>query len=95
MLHYVAGVLQVCCRRVAARCSMLYRCALSRTYSRVPVCCSVWQCVVVCHSKLQLHIFNPKIPVDAEYHKVAVCCSVLQGVPVCCSVLQCAPVNAE
>jgi len=41
----------------------------------------VLECVEVC-SKLQLHIFNPKIPVDTEYHKVAVCCSVLQRVAV-------------
>ena len=76
----VAGMLQICCRRVAMRCvaGMLKRVAGShksaaRRHCACHMCCSVLQCVAVCCSVLQ---------------SVAVCCSVLKCVVECCNVLR-------
>jgi len=68
------------------------------------VCCSVLQCVTVCHSvscsvlqcvavRVCMSLFHmrvsPEYATQCVLQYVAVCCSVLQCVAVCCSELQC------
>jgi len=43
------------------------------------VCCSVLQCVAVCH----VHVYDKTHPIICMLQCVAVCCSVLQCVAVC------------
>ena len=76
-----------------------------RLYQHQSVCCSMLQCVAVCHSGISgcisisaLHIRLCSISAGCKKTEggrvwdVAVCCSVLQCVTVCCIVMQCVAV---
>ena len=56
----------------------------------VTACCSVLQCVAVCHkTNLVPYHFALSLPSSASKGSVAVCCGLLQCVAVCCGSSQC------